>query len=43
MDVKCINPFVESVDTVFQTMLNVEPRRQQLKIGDGQGKGAAVT
>ncbi len=43
MDVKCINPFVESVDTVFQTMLNVQPQRQKLKIGDGQGKGAAVT
>ncbi len=43
VDVKYINPFVESVDNVFQMMLNVTPQRQKLKLGTGQPNGAAVT
>lgn len=43
MDIKYINPFVESVDSVFQMMLNVTPERLKLKIGNGNGVGAEVT
>ncbi len=43
MDVSYINPFVEAVDSVFTTMLNVKPQRNGLKVGDGVAKGPLVT
>lgn len=43
MDVSYINPFIEAVDAVFSTMLNVKPRRNGLKVSDGQATGAVLT
>lgn len=43
MDIKYINPFIESVDSVFQMMLNVEPRRLDLQLRSGAGNGSEVT
>ncbi|HQL53522.1 MAG: chemotaxis protein CheX [Phycisphaerae bacterium] len=43
MDVSYINPFIEAVDTVFATMLSVKPKRNGLKVSDGQAKGPVVT
>ena len=43
MDVQVINPFVEGVDSVFQMMLGIEPKRCQVKVGQGNGNGAALT
>ncbi len=37
VDVRYINPFVESVDSVFQTMLSLKPIRSPVKISDGGG------
>ncbi len=41
MDVSYINPFVEAVNSVFDTMLGVQPKRNAVRIvsGGGQGKG----
>lgn len=35
MDVRLIRPFVEAVDSVFQTMLNVRPVRCAERVGPG--------
>lgn len=43
MDVAHINPFIEGVDSVFQTMLGIKPKRAGVKISNGDGKGAALT
>lgn len=44
MDVHFINPFVEGVDSVFQTMLQVEPKRCPVQVGHkGNGHSAALT
>ncbi|MBK9119090.1 MAG: chemotaxis protein CheX [Phycisphaerales bacterium] len=43
MDVSYINPFIEAVDTVFTTMLHVQPRRNGLKVSDGKAKGELIT
>lgn len=43
MNVSYINPFVESVGSVFETMLNVHPRRSSVSIADGDNNGARVT
>lgn len=43
MDVSYINPFIEAVDSVFTTMLDVTPRRNGLRVSDGQAKGEVVT
>lgn len=43
MNVRFINPFVESIDSVFTTMLQTVPRRAPLRVSDGSGAGAAVT
>ncbi len=43
MDVSYINPFIESVDSVFTTMLDVRPKRNGLKVSDGQAKGEVIT
>ena len=43
MDVSYINPFIEAVDTVFNTMLSVKPRRNGVKVSDGQARGELIT
>lgn len=43
MDVKFINPFVEGVDSVFSTMLNIKPKRLSVRISQGNGSSAALT
>ena len=43
MDVQFINPFVEGVGGVFQTMVGVMPKRCPMKVSDGNGSGAALT
>lgn len=43
MDVSYINPFIESVDSVFATMLHVKPKRNGLKVSDGIAKGEMIT
>lgn len=43
MDVSYINPFIEAVDAVFSTMLDVKPRREGLKVSDGQPNGMMIT
>ena len=32
MDANCINPFIEAVDTVFTTMLHVQPKRNGVRV-----------
>ena len=41
MNAQFINPFVEGVDGVFQTMLNVKPTRCKVRVGGGNGDAAA--
>jgi chemotaxis protein CheX len=43
VDVSYINPFIEAVDSVFTTMLDVTPKRNGLKVSDGKAKGEVVT
>jgi chemotaxis protein CheX len=43
VDVSYINPFIEAVDAVFSTMLDVKPRREGLKVSDGQPNGMMIT
>ena len=43
MDVSYINPFIEAVDSVFRTMLDVQPRREGLKLSDGHSDGMMIT
>lgn len=43
MDVKLVNPFVESVNAVFETMLNLHPTRASVKIGQGGSDGKSLT
>lgn len=43
MDVSYINPFIEAVDSVFTTMLSVQPRRNGLKVSNGEARGAVIT
>jgi chemotaxis protein CheX len=43
VDVSYINPFIEAVDAVFNTMLSVKPKRQGLKVSDGRAKGEVIT
>ncbi len=38
MKVEFINPFLESIDTVFDMMLNTTIERQKLRIGGGDAK-----
>lgn len=39
MNAQFINPFVEGVDGVFQTMLSVKPTRCKVRVGGGNGDG----
>lgn len=43
MNVNYINPFIEAVDSVFQTMLNVQPKRNAVKISNSNGNAASLT
>jgi chemotaxis protein CheX len=43
VDVSYINPFVEAVDSVFSTMLNVKPKRIGVQVSNGEAKGAVIT
>jgi chemotaxis protein CheX len=43
VDVSYINPFIEAVDSVFNTMLDVKPQRNGLKVSDGVAKGQLIT
>lgn len=43
MDIRYVNPFVEGVNSVFQSMLSLEPRRCALKLDLQSGNGAALT
>jgi len=43
VDVSYINPFIEAVDSVFTTMLDVKPRRNGLGVSDGRAKGEVIT
>jgi chemotaxis protein CheX len=37
VDVNYINPFIEAVDSVFNTMLNVQPKRNGVRVNHGEG------
>jgi len=43
VDVRFINPFVQGIDSVFQTMLSIQPKRRPVKIDRASGNGAALT
>ncbi len=43
MDVSYINPFVEAVGSVFETMLGVQPRRDGVKVSAHESGGARLT
>lgn len=43
VDVSYINPFVEGLDSVFKTMLDVTPKRNAVKIGAQGHNGAHLT
>jgi len=43
VDVSYVNPFVEAVDAVFQTMLDVHPKRNAVKINSQEKRGERLT
>jgi len=44
VDVKYINPFLESIDNVFAMMLDLQPHRKDIQVSDGNtGGDAALT
>jgi chemotaxis protein CheX len=43
VDARYINPFIEAVDNVFTMMLGLQPKREQLNIGDGSGDTQVIT
>jgi chemotaxis protein CheX len=43
VDARYINPFIEAVDSVFTTMLNLHPTREKLRVGDGAGGTPLLT
>jgi chemotaxis protein CheX len=43
VDVSYVNPFVEAVDAVFQTMLHVHPKRNAVKISSQERRGERLT
>ncbi len=43
VDVSYINPFIEAVDNVFKTMLDVTPVRNGLRVSDGLARGEMIT
>jgi chemotaxis protein CheX len=43
VDVSYINPFVEAVGSVFETMLGVHPKRNGVKVSSHEGAGPRLT
>jgi chemotaxis protein CheX len=43
VDVNYINPFIEAVDSVFSTMLQVQPKRNGVKVSNEQSKDPSIT
>src|SRR5512138_946066 len=43
MDAQFVNPFVEAVDSVFTTMLNVQPQRMAVKVARDPVVGPRLT
>lgn len=43
MDLNYINPFIEAVDSVFTTMLSVQPRRNGVKVSNEQSNTPSIT
>jgi chemotaxis protein CheX len=43
IDVRYVNPFVEAVDNVFTTMLNLKPQRQTLRLSPAAPPGPQLT
>lgn len=43
MDVRYINPFIDAVNTVFATMLSLEPQRKTLKVSPTEAPGPQIT
>ena len=43
VDVNYINPFIESVDTVFTTMLGVQPQRNGVKVSNEHNKEPSIS
>lgn len=43
MDVNYINPFIEAVDSVFTTMLDVQPKRNGVKVSNDQSNTPCIT
>lgn len=43
MDVNYINPFIEAVDSVFVTMLDVQPKRNGVKVSNEASKSPSLT
>ena len=43
MNVNYINPFIEAVDSVFTTMLNVRPKRNGVKVSNEQSSAPSLT
>ena len=43
MDANYINPFIEAVDAVFDTMLHVQPKRQAVRVSATSSTEATIT
>lgn len=43
VDVRHINPFVDGVDNVFTTMLQLKPARSAVKVSDGKAVNVGLT
>ncbi len=43
MDVNYINPFIEAVDSVFSTMLSLQPKRNGVKVSNEQSNTPSIT
>ncbi len=43
MDANYINPFIEAVDSVFETMLHVRPKRQGVRVSAEASSEATIT
>lgn len=43
MDVQHINPFIEAVDAVFDTMVHIMPERQGIRVGNEMSDSTCIT
>ena len=43
IDVRYVNPFIEAIDNVFTTMLDMKPERQTLRLSPAEAPGPQVT